>query len=166
MSHEKKSERSRADAIAKACMARYGWKRLALSRSFEALLRPLGNLVARKPVSPENEPQSILVAEYWHLGDIVMLTPFLRSLRQHYPRARITLLANPKVLPLLAAQKAKGKTARKPRAAAKPARTASNGTARRTATKPARKATGRGKKPAASKTVKARTASSRRPATP
>jgi heptosyltransferase II len=104
LSLEQKSERRRAEAIAKACMTRYGWKRLALSRLFEALLRPFGNIVGRKPVSPEQEPQSILVAEYWHLGDIVMLTPFLRNLRQHYPRARITLLANPKVLPLLEAQ--------------------------------------------------------------
>ncbi len=85
-------------------MARYGWKRLALSRSFEIFLRPFGNVVGRKPVSPDQEPRRILVAEYWHLGDIVMLTPFLRNLRHHYPRARITLLANPKVLPLLAAQ--------------------------------------------------------------
>jgi DNA topoisomerase-1 len=69
-------------------------------------------------------------------------------------------------LPLLAAQKAKGKTARKPRAAAKPARAATNGTARRAAAKPARKSAGGAKKSAAPRTAKARTASSRRPATP
>jgi DNA topoisomerase-1 len=62
-------------------------------------------------------------------------------------------------LPLLAAQKAKGKTARKPRAAAPAA--ATNG-ARRTAKKPARKAAGRAK---ASPTKSRRTSSSR-PANP
>jgi len=95
------SDRRRAEAAARACMAMLGWKRLALSRSFEALLYPLVNIVGRQPGSPEEEPRSILVVEYWHLGDLVILTPFLKHLRHHYPRTRITLLANPKVIPLL-----------------------------------------------------------------
>jgi ADP-heptose:LPS heptosyltransferase len=85
-------------------MARSGWKRLALSRLFEASLRPLLNIVGRQADAAGEEPRSILVAEYWHLGDLVMLTPFLKNLRRHYPRTRITLLANAKVMPLIEAQ--------------------------------------------------------------
>lgn len=101
MNFEKISDRHKADATARACMAVSGWKRLALSRLFEAVLYPLVDLIGRQPGGPEEEPRSILVVEYWHLGDFVMLTPFLKQLRRHYPRTRITLLANPKVIPLL-----------------------------------------------------------------
>ena len=75
-------------------------------------------------------------------------------------------------LPLLAAQKAKGKSPRKPRtAAARPARTAAtNGTARRAAAKPpAKTAAARGKaagRAAPTKAAKPRRAASSRPATP
>jgi DNA topoisomerase-1 len=77
-------------------------------------------------------------------------------------------------LPLLAAQKAKGKPPRKPRAASSagpaPAAAAANGAARRAAAKPAaKKASARGKaagKAASAKAAKPRRAASRRPATP
>ena len=46
------------------------------------------------------EPLSILVVEYWNLGDFVMITPFLKNLRLHFPRARIVLLASPRIIPL------------------------------------------------------------------
>lgn len=48
--------------------------------------RPLGNC--------ENEPKSILIIEYWNLGDLVILVPFLRNLRQSFPGARIALVVN------------------------------------------------------------------------
>jgi DNA topoisomerase-1 len=73
---------------------------------------------------------------------------------------RVTL---EEALPLLAAQKAKGKPARRPR---KPAAVTVNGTARRGTAKPARKAAARAKKPAAAKAAKPGTGSSRRPANP
>ena len=38
---------------------------------------------------------SILVIEYWNLGDIVILLPFLKNLRLHFPKAHIALVANP-----------------------------------------------------------------------
>ncbi|MGB7728245.1 MAG: glycosyltransferase family 9 protein [Candidatus Acidiferrum sp.] len=47
------------------------------------------------------EVKKILVIEYWNLGDLVMEVPFLRSLRIQYPDAHITLLASPKVAPLV-----------------------------------------------------------------
>jgi heptosyltransferase-2 len=49
----------------------------------------------------EQEAEKILVMEYWNLGDIVMLSPFLRSLRIQFPKAHITLLTSPKAAPIL-----------------------------------------------------------------
>ncbi len=85
-------------------MARSGWKRLALSRLFEFLLRPLATAIGRQRGTQEGEPKTILVVEYWRLGDVVMLTPFMKTLRRQYPRTRIVLLANPNSIPLLDAQ--------------------------------------------------------------
>jgi heptosyltransferase-2 len=39
-------------------------------------------------------PSSILVMEYWNLGDLAILVPFLKNLRRSYPEARISLLVN------------------------------------------------------------------------
>ena len=39
-------------------------------------------------------PSSILVVEYWNLGDLAILVPFLRNLRQGFPNAKISLLVN------------------------------------------------------------------------
>ena len=47
---------------------------------------------------------SILVVEYWNLGDFVMITPFLKNLRLHFPRAHIVLLASPRTIPLAEGQ--------------------------------------------------------------
>lgn len=38
------------------------------------------------------QPDRILVVEYWNLGDLVILLPFLRNLRRSFPHARISLL--------------------------------------------------------------------------
>lgn len=40
------------------------------------------------------QPKSILVVEYWNLGDLAILLPFLKNLRGAYPEARISLLVN------------------------------------------------------------------------
>ncbi len=39
-------------------------------------------------------PSSILVMEYWNLGDLAIVVPFLKNLRRSYPEARISLLVN------------------------------------------------------------------------
>jgi heptosyltransferase-2 len=39
-------------------------------------------------------PSSILVIEYWNLGDLAIVVPFLKNLRGSYPEARISLLVN------------------------------------------------------------------------
>jgi heptosyltransferase-2 len=39
-------------------------------------------------------PLNILVAEFWNLGDLAIVVPFLKNLRRSYPEARISLLVN------------------------------------------------------------------------
>ena len=39
-------------------------------------------------------PSSILVVEFWNLGDLAIVVPFLKNLRRSYPEARISLLVN------------------------------------------------------------------------
>ena len=39
-------------------------------------------------------PSGILVAEFWNLGDLAIVVPFLKNLRRSYPEARISLLVN------------------------------------------------------------------------
>src|SRR5215470_1845506 len=61
----------------------------ALARFSKPLLSPL------PPVGDLAEPPArILVVEFWNLGDLAMLVPFLRSLRHSFPGARISLLLN------------------------------------------------------------------------
>src|SRR5688572_2670282 len=43
----------------------------------------------------------ILVIELWLLGDVVLMTPILRALRERFPKAEITLLAKPHAEELL-----------------------------------------------------------------
>lgn len=67
-----------------------------LARLFERMLRPFLRLVPA-PRDSENEticPRSILVVEYWSLGDLAIVVPFLKSLRRSFPNARIALLVN------------------------------------------------------------------------
>jgi heptosyltransferase II len=93
-----------SDAAARVCFTRFGRKRLILSRLFEALLKPVLSLVGPSSAAVNREPRSILVLEYWYLGDLVMLTPFLKNLRLHYPKAHIAILASPRAAALLKGQ--------------------------------------------------------------
>ena len=49
----------------------------------------------------QTRPDSILVVEYWNLGDIAILVPFLRNLRRSFPQTRICLLVNPDLVRFL-----------------------------------------------------------------
>src|SRR5882757_4754490 len=50
-------------------------------------------------------PVGILVVEYWNLGDLSILVPFLRNLRGSFPSARISLLVNPALASFLEGQR-------------------------------------------------------------
>lgn len=89
------------EGIAREAAARASFLRMTpgkwyLIRIFEALVRFLQPLVpAPRPVeNPAEKPGSILVIEYWNLGDLAILMPFLRSLRLSFPLARISLLVD------------------------------------------------------------------------
>lgn len=67
-----------------------------LVRAFEALLRFSLPLLPSplRPAAALAQPVSILVIEYWNLGDLAILVPFLQNLRHNFPGARISLLVN------------------------------------------------------------------------
>lgn len=64
--------------------------RLLLLRSLGALLHRLVHLPGT-----ERQPRRVLVIKPDHLGDVLLLTPALRLLRQQLPDAEITLLIGP-----------------------------------------------------------------------
>lgn len=100
MSHDYPAANREIEAAARACLVPYGATRLFLSRLFENLLRPILYFTGEDDRETAEEPRSILVVEYWNLGDFVMLTPFLKNLRLHYPKAHIALLASPRTVPM------------------------------------------------------------------
>jgi len=61
---------------------------------FEAMMRLLKPLLSplRSVEQATEPPASILVVEYWKMGDLAILVPFLRDLRYSFPQARISLL--------------------------------------------------------------------------
>ncbi len=73
----------------------------ALDLLANPVIRGLEWLRPRPRENAESDAKNILVMEYWNLGDIVMLSPFLRSLRIQYPNSHITLLTSPKAAPIL-----------------------------------------------------------------
>lgn len=101
------ADRKIADVAALGILVRIGGRKRLLIRTIETVLRPLVWLVDRlRPsiVRTSREVQSILVVEYWNLGDIIMELPFLQNLRIQYPSAHIALLTSPKCVPLLTDQ--------------------------------------------------------------
>src|SRR5512143_1400446 len=77
-------------------------KRMLLS-AFDFVARPLAPVLLREKHAPSDEVKKILVLELWHMGDVVLATSVLQSLRSMYPRARITLLAKEHARDLLEA---------------------------------------------------------------
>ena len=45
--------------------------------------------------------KNILVINLMHIGDLMLVTPVLRTLRANYPQARISLLADKKLADLV-----------------------------------------------------------------
>lgn len=94
-----------AEAAARASFLRMTPGRWRLIRAFERLIRPLLPLIPARPQAGRNaSPSRILVVEYWNLGDIAIVVPFLRNLRASFPGSRISLLVHPRLASFLEGQ--------------------------------------------------------------
>lgn len=84
------------EAAARASFLRMTPRKWRLIRAFESVMRFLLPLMPspRAFEGSNAQPASILVIEYWNLGDLAILVPFLRNLRQSFPGSRISLLVN------------------------------------------------------------------------
>jgi ADP-heptose:LPS heptosyltransferase len=92
---------------ARGSLVKISRTKMRIILAFEAIAFPFVWAYERLRPEPADmlpEPRKILVVEYWNLGDIVMILPFLQNLRIHYPSAHISLLTNPRLLPLLEGQ--------------------------------------------------------------
>lgn len=76
-------------------------RKLQRLRRLDAIGRVLAAPFGIRRPSGRANPIRILVVEIWHLGDVVLTTPFLQALRASYPDARISLLAKPHAEALL-----------------------------------------------------------------
>jgi lipopolysaccharide heptosyltransferase II len=93
-----------ADAAALGLLVKMSARKRRLVRVIDAIARPIVRVLTKLgycPASAAMEVRSILLLEYWNLGDIVMESPFVQNLRINYPNARIVLLTSPKAAPLL-----------------------------------------------------------------
>jgi ADP-heptose:LPS heptosyltransferase len=84
------------EAAARVSFLRMTPRKWRLVLAFERVLRVTLPLLPspRALEASHTQPKSILVAEYWNLGDLAILVPFLRNLRAGFPRARLSLLVN------------------------------------------------------------------------
>lgn len=81
-----------SDSAAAAILKRFSGKRRLVVRLLEAVLRPLVWFSKPQDVASLDEVRQVLVFEPGSLGDMVMLMPFLRSLRARFPKAKLSLL--------------------------------------------------------------------------
>jgi heptosyltransferase-2 len=79
-------------------------KRIAL-KVFDAVAGPLSWPFLNRRTRFKQTVDRILVVELWHMGDVVIATSALQSLRKMYPDASITLLAKEHARELLAGSK-------------------------------------------------------------
>jgi len=84
------------EATARATLLRMGARKWLAVRIAEALCRIFVkfNKVPGPLAVDRNAQIRILVIEYWQLGDLAILVPFLRELRRTFPNAHISLLLN------------------------------------------------------------------------
>lgn len=96
-----------ADAAALGLLVKMSARKRRLIRVIDAIARPIVRLLTKLgycPARVATEVRSILLLEYWNLGDIVMQSPFIQNVRTNYPNARIVLLTSPKAAPLIEGQ--------------------------------------------------------------
>jgi ADP-heptose:LPS heptosyltransferase len=84
------------EAAGRATLLKMAPGKWRLIRVLEALLRVVCAVVPAPPKSATGgaEPKNLLVVEYWNLGDLAILIPFLRNLRGNFPGAHIALLVS------------------------------------------------------------------------
>src|SRR5215472_1131994 len=83
------------EASLRAALLRMTTRKWRLVRIFEAVARLFKPLIPSRPAPNAAEPPAtILVVEYWNLGDLAILAPFLTNLRRAFPSAKISLLVN------------------------------------------------------------------------
>jgi lipopolysaccharide heptosyltransferase II len=86
-----------AESTARALFLRMGRSKWRIVQMVEIILRPLLRVLPKPAlISPTERVLRILVIEYWNLGDLAILVPFLTRLRKDFPAARIALLVNTK----------------------------------------------------------------------
>src|SRR5437763_4539200 len=97
---------STLEAAARAISFRMTATKWHLVRLCEALASLVNPLIPPLPplTNSAESPARILVVEFWNLGDLAMLVPFLSNLRRAFPSARISLLLNSAFEPLLHGQ--------------------------------------------------------------
>jgi ADP-heptose:LPS heptosyltransferase len=97
-----------AEEAARAAAIKFSPVKWLLIRVADRLMSPLvwSTRMAgqAKRASSVGEIRKVLVLECWGLGDVVLLLPFLQSLRASFPRASVSLAVNPKSLQLLQAE--------------------------------------------------------------
>lgn len=96
----KQTTAAASNGEALALLGRIRGGRLLILRSLEALTRPLAWLSGSR-MGEIDQVNRILVFAPGQLGDIMMITPFLRGIRSRYPRAHIAVLGNVKLKALL-----------------------------------------------------------------
>src|ERR1700682_3065741 len=83
---------SHSGAAAAALFKKYKGKRRLAARLLEIAFKPFVLLSKSKTAPDLDKVRNILVFEPGSLGDIVMLAPFLRSLRARFPQAYLSVL--------------------------------------------------------------------------
>jgi len=85
-----------AEAAARATFLKMTTRKWGLVRAAERGIRLVLPLLPqpKKGEGARETPASILVMEFWNLGDLAIVVPFLKNLRCTYPSARISLLVN------------------------------------------------------------------------
>lgn len=76
-------------------------RKQAAIAAFDSIAGPVASVFLREKEPERADVRRILVIELWHIGDVVIATAALQSLRKMYPDASITLLAKEHALQLL-----------------------------------------------------------------
>jgi lipopolysaccharide heptosyltransferase II len=97
---------SEVEAVARARFLRMTPRKWRLVRAFETVTRMLSAILPSERAAENSNarPATILVVEYWNLGDLAIVVPFLRHLRRSFPKAQISLLVQAGLESFLAGQ--------------------------------------------------------------